>query len=264
MTAQLIKTSDGLHLWSQNFDRSANDIFAVQDEVARAVVTALQGKLVARQDSAVVTEGTRNPAAYDAYLLGRFHWNKRTAPDLVKAADYFQQAIRADSNYAQAWTGLADSYVLFGPAEYGVPGINQDSILTLAERAARRAISLAPQLGEPRSSLGEILEYRYRWEEARESFRQGIALSPRYATGHQWYSNDLMAWNHWDEATKEMELARELDPLSFVIVMSVANAYDAGGRAAEATPLFEQAQTLSPDHPLLWPSGSTIPVSQPD
>ena len=254
VTAQLIKTSDGLHLWSRNFDRSTDDIFAVQDEVARAVVTALQGTLVIRTDSSERAHGTRSPAAYDAYLLGRFYWNKRTTEDLVRAAEYFQQAIRADSSYAQAWTGLADSYVLFGPAEYQVPGINQDSILTLAEHAARRAIALAPELGEPQASLGEILEYRGKWEAAGDAFRQGIALSPRYATGHQWYSYHLMGWNRWDEAIREMERARDLDPLSFVIIVSLAVAYDAAGRATDAVPLYEQAEALEPGHRLTMQS----------
>jgi len=250
VTAQLIKTADGLHLWSENFDRSADDIFAVQDEVARAVVTALQGQLVAQSDTAVVAGGTRNPAAYDAYLLGRFYWNKRTTTDMVRAAEYFEKALQADSSYAQAWSGLADSYVLFGPAEYSVPGINQDSILTLAERAARRATVIAPRLGEAYTSLAEILEYRNRWQEAADNFRRGIDLSPRYATGHQWYSYDLMTWNRWDEAIREMERARELDPLSYVIVVSLAGAYDGGGRASDAPPQLDQAQALSPEHPL--------------
>jgi tetratricopeptide (TPR) repeat protein len=98
--------------------------------------------------------------------------------------------------------------------------------------------------------LGEILEYRNRWEEASEAFRQGIALSPRYATGHQWYSYDLMDRNRWDEAIREMERARELDPLSLVIVVSLAIAYDGGDRGADATPLYDQAQALDPEHPL--------------
>jgi len=99
VTAQLVKTSDGLHLWSESFDRDAKDIFTVQDEVARAVVAALKGKLVAGASPATVG-GTASPAAYDAYLLGRFYWNKRTRDDLVRAAGYFNQAIRADSSYA--------------------------------------------------------------------------------------------------------------------------------------------------------------------
>ncbi|PYP39725.1 MAG: hypothetical protein DMD43_10235, partial [Gemmatimonadetes bacterium] len=98
--------------------------------------------------------------------------------------------------------------------------------------------------------LGEILEYRNRWDEAGEAFKQGIALSPRYATGHQWYSYHLMDRNRWDEAIREMERARELDPLSLVIVVSLAIAYDAANRPAEATPLYDQAQALHPEHPL--------------
>jgi TolB-like protein/Tfp pilus assembly protein PilF len=246
VTAQLVKTSDGLHLWSENFDRDAKDIFAVQDQVARAVVAALKGKLVAGAASAT-TGGTANPAAYDAYLLGRFYWNKRTADDLVRAAGYFSQAIRADSTYARAWSGLADAYVLFIPAEYGVPGINPDSILSLAEQAARHAIALTPELGEAHTSLGQILEYRLKWVEAGEAFERGIALSPDYATGHQWYSYDLMMHNRWDEAIGEMERAKQLDPLAVIIIVSLGFAYDGAERPDEAEAQFNQARAIAPD-----------------
>ena len=251
VTAQLIKTSDGLHLWSENFDRNSGDIFAVQDEVAQAVVTALEGRLLAGSDSLRAVRGTRNAAAYDAYLLGRFYWNKRTASDMVRAAHYFEEAIRADSSYARAWSGLADSYVLFIPAEYDVPGIQPDSILDLAEEAARRAVALEPELGEAYASLGEVLEYRDKWVEAREAFERGVALSPRYATGHQWYSYDLMIWNRWDDAIREMERARELDPLSMVIVVSLAAAYDGAERWDEAAAMYDQATAIAPDHLLV-------------
>jgi serine/threonine-protein kinase len=249
VTAQLVKTSDGLHLWSESFDRDTKDIFAVQDEVARAVVAALKGKLVADAGPAA-GGGTRSPAAYDAYLLGRFYWNKRTPDDLVRAADYFNQAIRADSGYARAWSGLAGDYVLFIPAEYGVPGINPDSILSLAEQAARHAIALAPGLGEAHTSLGQILEYRVKWAEASEAFERGIALSPDYATGHQWYSYDLMMRNRWNEAITEMERAKQLDPLSVIIVTSLGFAYDGAERRGEAETQFNKARAIDPGHPL--------------
>jgi serine/threonine-protein kinase len=249
VTAQLIKTSDGLHLWSESFDRDTRDIFAVQDEVARAVVAALKGKLVAGSGLGAAG-GTANPAAYDAYLLGRFYWNKRTPGDLVRAAGYFNQAIRTDSGYARAWSGLADSYVLFIPSEYGVPGIDPDSILSLAEQAARRAIVLAPGLGEAHTSLGQILEYRGRWEEASEAFQRGIALNPEYATGHQWYSYDLMMRNRWGEAISEMERAKRFDPLSVIIVTSLGFAYDGAERPGEAEAQFDQARAIDPVHPL--------------
>jgi TolB-like protein len=256
VTAQLVKTSDGLHLWSENFDRDSKDIFAVQDEVARAVVAALKGKLVARAGSAT-TGGTTNPAAYDAFLLGRFSWNKRTPDDLVRAADYFSQAIRADSSYARAWSGLADSYVLFIPAEYDVPDINPDSILSLAEAAARHAIALAPGLGEAYSSLGQILQYRLKWVEAREAFERGIALSPDYATGHQWYAYNLMMRNQWDVAMGEMERAKQLDPLSLIIITSLGFAYDGAERWGEAEAQFDQARAIAPDHLLTRSFGCT-------
>ena len=247
VTAQLIKTSDGLHLWSESFDRDAKDIFAVQDGVARAVAAALKGKLVAGAGS-VATGGTSNPAAYDAYLLGRFYWNKRTPDDLVRAAGYLKQAIRADSSYARAWSGLADAYVLFIPAEYSVPGINPDSILSLAEQAARRAIAIAPGLGEAYSSLGQILGYRQKWPEAGKAFERGIALSPAYATGHQWYAYDLMMRNRWGEAIAEMERAKQLDPLSLIIILSLGFAYDGAERSDEAAAQFDQARAITPDH----------------
>jgi serine/threonine-protein kinase len=255
VTAQLIKTSDGLHLWSESFDRDAKDIFAVQDEVAAAVVAALKGKLVPGTGSAVLG-GTRNAAAYDDYLLGRFYWNKRTPDDLVRAADFFNRAIRADSSYARAWSGLADAYVLFNirvrdtPAASGVPVLNPDSILSLAEHAARRATILAPELGEVYTSLGQVLQSRGRWDESTEAFQRGLALSPDYATGHQWYSYDLMMRNRWDEAIREMERAKQLDPLSIIIVTSLGFAYDGAERWREADVQFDQARAIAPDHPL--------------
>jgi serine/threonine-protein kinase len=255
VTAQLIKASDGLHLWSESFDRDAKDIFAVQDEVAGAVVAALKGKLVAGTGSAIAG-GTTNAAAYDDYLLGRFYWNKRTPDDLVRAADFLNRAIRLDSSYARAWSGLADAYVLFNvrvrdvPAESGVPGIKPDSILSLAEQAARRATTLAPELGEVYTSLGQVLQSRRRWEESSQAFRRGIALSPDYPTGHQWYSYDLMMRNRWDQAIREMELAKQLDPLSIIIVTSLGFAYDGAERWREAAVQFDHARAIAPDHRL--------------
>jgi tetratricopeptide (TPR) repeat protein len=166
----------------------------------------------------------------------------------VRATEYFAEAIRADSGYARAWSGLADAYVLFLPSEYGVPRVNRDSILTLAEAAARRAIAIAPDFGEAYTSLGLILDYRRKWKEGHEAFLRGIALSPDYATGHQWYSYDLMMRNRWDEAIREMERARQLDPLSPIILVSLGFAYDGADRPAEAEALFNQARAVAPGH----------------
>ncbi|HTO72651.1 MAG TPA: protein kinase, partial [Gemmatimonadales bacterium] len=252
VTAQLIKTADGLHLWSENFDRGAGDIFAVQDEVARAVANALQLRLLAAADSGGTRGGTHNAEAYDAYLLGRYHWNRRTTEGMIDATAAFKKALALDSNYALAWSGLADSYVLSIPQEYDVPGINPDSILQLGEKAARRAIALEPRLGEAYASLGEIVDYLGRRQEARDAFRQGVTLAPNYATGHQWYGYYLAGVNLWDDAIGEMETAHRLDPLSHVITLSLACFYDGADRFADATPLYEQGLAQSPEAYYAW------------
>jgi serine/threonine-protein kinase len=252
VTAQLIKTADGLHLWSESFDRSTGDIFAVQDEVAQAVVKALELRLVTASDSGGTRGGTHNAEAYDAYLLGRYHWNRRTTEGMIDATAAFRKALALDSNYALAWSGLADSYVLSIPEEYDVPGIDRDSTLVRAEAAARRAIALEPRLGEAYASLGEIVEYRGRREEARDAYRQAITLAPNYATGHQWYSYYLAGVNQWDDAIREMETAHRLDPLSHVITLSLAAFYDGADRFTDATSLYDQGLAQSPEAYYAW------------
>ena len=252
ITAQLINVGDGFHLWSQTFDRDLKDIFAVQEEIARAVVAGLKLKLAPGLDSGGAPGGTLNPAAYEAYLLGRYHWNLRTTQGMINATEALKRAVALDSSYALAWAGLADAYVLSVPGEYNVPGIDPGATLTLAEEAARRAIALAPRLGEAQSSLGEILDKRDRWREATAAFEQGIRLSPEYPTGHQWYSYHLQAYNRWDEAIREMETAHRLDPLSHVITLSLAFLYDGAERFAEASPLYAQGLAQSPEAWYAW------------
>ncbi|MEP6780612.1 MAG: protein kinase [Gemmatimonadaceae bacterium] len=252
ITARVVRISDDSLLWHDTFDRSAADIFAVQDEVAREVVSALRLKLANHSSSVNATTGTQNPKAYDAYMLGRYHWNRRTTDGMIQATAAFKNAIALDSSYAQAWSGLADSYVLSIPEEYNVPNINRDSTLLHAEQSARRAIELAPQLGEAQASLGEILEYRRNWVDAVAAFQRGIQLSPNYATGHQWYGYSLVSRNLWDAGIREMSKAHELDPASHVITLSLAIFYDGADRFDEATPLYEQGFKQSPEAWYAW------------
>ena len=237
ITARAVRIANDSSLWSQSFDRPAADIFAVQDEVARAVVSAMRLTLAAVPDSSRDVGGTINVAAYEAYLLGRYHWNLRTTAGMIEATAAFKRAIAADSNYARAWSGLADSYALSVPGEYSVPGVTADSILPLAEAAARRAIALAPTLGEAYASLGETLENRQRNAEILAAFERAISLSPAYATGHQWYSYALMANRRFEDGVREMKVAHRLDPLAHVITPSLAIGYDDfhGVRVLETT-----------------------------
>jgi hypothetical protein len=171
---------------------------------------------------------------------------------MIDATAAFRKALALDPNYALAWSGLADSYVLSIPEEYDVPGLNRDSTLIRAEAAARRAIALEPRLGEAYTSLGEIVDSRDQREEAGTAFRQGITLAPNYATGHQWYGYFLAGLNRWDEAIGEMETAHRLDPLSHVITLSLAAFYDGADRFPDAAPLYEQGLAQSPEAYYAW------------
>ena len=246
VTAQLINTGDGFQLWSENFDRDAGDIFAVQDEVARAVVAALRVQLGETGPDELVEEGTRNLTAYDAYLLGRFHWNKRDAENLLLATRAFEAAIEADSNYALAWTGLAETYQLYLPSEYNVTVIPWREALARAEAAARRAIRIDSTLAIAWSALGGILDKGNRGVEAEQQFRRALKLDPEYATAHQWYGGLLLSSGRYEEGLAAMRRAAELDPASMVIGVEVAEALDALGRVEEASQQYERVLAVYP------------------
>ena len=240
ITAQLIDARNGFHVWSQSFDRNVADVFAVQDEVARAVVRALQVKLVGGASATVVEHGTRNLEAYNAYLQGLFFWNRRTAADLERAATFFHRAIAADSGFAKAWAGLAGTYVLFTPSEYDIRRYSAVEALELSERAARRAITLDPSSAEAYAALGNALDQRGRLEEADQAFQRAIAIDPRYPTAHQWYATTLVKTGRQADALEHVLMAQKLDPLSLIIGVEVAEHLDLMGRTAEARAQYER------------------------
>jgi eukaryotic-like serine/threonine-protein kinase len=252
ISAQLVNAVTGVNLWANSFDRQASDIFAVQDEVARSAVTALKLRLAPGSTNGAAPVGTRNADAYNAYLLGRFHWNLRTSEGMVQATAALKRAVALDSTYALAWAGLGDAYMLSVSTEYPSPGLSDDSLNALSELAVRRAIALDPKLGEAYISLANVLDGRTDAAEVETNFATGIRLSPNYATGHQWYSYYLGAKNRWAEAITEMEAAHRLDPLSHVITLSLAASYDAIDRFADATPLYAQGFAQSPEAWYAW------------
>jgi tetratricopeptide (TPR) repeat protein len=162
-----------------------------------------------------------DPEAYEAYLRGRYFWNKRTADGFRKAIDYFSEATRRDPNYASAYTGLADSYALSGDWEYGV--LTPQAAYPKAKAAATRALELDDSMGEAHISLAFVLQnFDWDWEDAGREFERGIDLSPGYATGHQWYAWYLTALQRNTEAITEMKRAERLDPLSLIIGADLA------------------------------------------
>ena len=247
VTAQLINAKDGFHLWSQTFDRNVTDVFAVQDEVARAVVSALQVKLVGETGVRVTDQGTESLDAYNAYLQGLFFWNKRTAADLVRAERFFSQAIAADSGFAKAWASLASTYVLFMPSEYDVKTLKPLQALDRAERAARKALTLNPRSAEAYAALGNALGQRGRLDESADAFQRAIAIDPRYPTARQWYAGTLAMQGKIAEGLEQILTAQQLDPLSLVIGAEAGEWLDVVGRRADATAHFEQMLERYPD-----------------
>ena len=209
--AQLVDTSSGRYLWSENYDRQIEDLFAIQEEISRAIVRTLRLKLIAPS----IQRDAYNLEAYNLYLKGRFQWNKRTAEGLKRSVQLFEQAIAVDHGFALGYAGLSDAYSLL--ADYGL--VKPADIIPAAESAARRALEIDPTLAEAHASLGLIRSlHAWEWAEAEQHYRQAIDLNPGYATAHFWFAIDYLGMiGRWEEAFQEIEVALQLDPLSPII-----------------------------------------------
>jgi tetratricopeptide (TPR) repeat protein len=240
ITAQLILAAADKHLWAQSYEGNLRDMLALQKQVARSIAEQIRIELTPREQAVLKNVKRVNPDAYEAYLKGRYFWNKRTADGLKKANDYFNEAIERDPDYAQAYAGLADSYALLGDWEYGV--LAPKEAYPKAKAAATRALELDSTLGEAHISLAFCLDgFDWDWESAGREFRRGVELSPGYATGHQWYAWHLAALGRNDEAVAELKKAESLDPLSLIIgadlaeELLIAHRYDEAIRQGRKT-----------------------------
>jgi eukaryotic-like serine/threonine-protein kinase len=246
ISVQLVKVTDGYPLWSETFERTLDDIFAVQDEVARAVVTALPGELLISQAGLAASRGTSNSDAYDAYLEGRFLWNKRTESDVRKAIKFLEHAIALDPQFAEAWAGLADSYVVL--PFYSL--VSTRDTLPKAREAARRALELKPEFGPAHATLAYALMVDLQWADADAEYRRAIALSPEDAMAHKWYADLLMMTGRSSAALRELRRALELDPLSSSIWTIMGEWYWMEGQLDEAMAQYKKALELTPTLPL--------------
>ena len=214
ITVQLINASTDTHLWADSYDRKLIDVFGVESEVAQRIASSLQAKLTGSERRAISARPTENAQAHQLYLKGRFFWNKRTGADLQTAADYFEQAIAADPGYANAYAGLAQTYLLMPFYNAGA----SVKVFPKAKAAATRAIDLDGTSPEGHSALAMLLCYDFKFRESEAEFKRAIELDPNYATAHHWYGNTLLTTvGRFDEAIKEGKRAIELDPLSLII-----------------------------------------------
>lgn len=210
IAVKLVNAQNGYHLWSETYDRKVDDVFAVQEEISRAVVRTLHPTLLRSSPEPLVPTSTGNAAAYQLYMQGRYFWNQRTEEGLRKAIDRFEQAIRLDPGYALAYSGLSDAHNALTDNGY-VPA---EPALTKAEVAVRTALKLDSGLAEAYTSLGHLKLHRWDWVGAEQDFRRSIELNPGYAVAYQYYAYLLTFQGRFDEALPLIHRAQHFDPLS--------------------------------------------------
>ncbi len=217
ITVQLVQVDNGYHVWSESYDRTLDDIFKVQDEIAAAVVRAL--KVTLMKDNLPTRSAVPNAEAYQLYLRGRFHWNRRSPEDFRKAIKFFQQAVAVDANYPLALTGLADCYTLLPLYDRRA---NATEATPLAKQAVLKALAMDEGLAEAHASLGLILGiFDFDWTAAERHLRRAIELSPNASSTHQWYGMLLVSAGRAEEGLAEARRALELDPLSLPANLSL-------------------------------------------
>ncbi|MGH9839354.1 MAG: winged helix-turn-helix domain-containing tetratricopeptide repeat protein [Blastocatellia bacterium] len=214
LTVQLVRAGDGAALWAAKFDAQSNNILEAQDLISEQVARALLLRLSGEEKRLLAKRQTESAEAHQAYLKGRYFWNKRNEEGLKKGIEYFQQAIDADPNYALAHTGLADSYAHQGVFHY----LSPREAFPKATEAILKALEIDDTLAEAHTSLAHIkLYYDFDWAGASRELKRAIELNPNYATAHHWYGWYLLATGSFDRALAEIKRALEVDPLSLII-----------------------------------------------
>src|SRR5467141_2118936 len=243
ITVQLTSTEDGRLMWSERYDRKLHDVFAIQDEIARTIVTTLRSTSFADIAPAPTNRHTENVQAYGLYLRGRYAWNKRTSEGVFEGIKYFEEAIALDPMYALAYTGLADSYSLH--IDYRNVPVHEGH--EKAKSNARKAIALDDTLAEAHASLAwSLFIYDWDWDSAAREFRRAIELDPRYAAAHQWYAFMLASQGKFDEALLQAHTAQENDPASVSVRRSLGYCYLYARKYEQARYHLDRAIAMNP------------------
>ncbi len=243
ITAQLIDTGNDEHLWSQDYDRRLENVFAIQKEIAQSVAEALKVRLLSGEKKSIEKKATGNTEAYTLYLKGRFYWNERMRDSNDKAVKCFEEAVKLDPNYAAAYSGLADCYLIYSDRGW----LSPREAVPKGREYALRAIELDPRLAEAHASLGLAFMHDWMWQEAEREYEKAIELNPSYASAYQWYGVHLWFAGRYEEAKERTERARELDPLSTVIEANLCHELLNLGKRDQAMEPFRRVAKLNPD-----------------
>lgn len=250
ISVRLINAQDGVQLWSETYDRKLRDVFQVQEDISASIANTLTGRLSGK-DSVAQSDAAIDPAAYDAYLKGRFAWHQRKEETLQAAAKHLELAAERAPNYAPAWAGLADAYAVLGFYDY----LRPDEAFPKALAAAKRAIEIDPKNASAHATLGYVALY-FEWNvpTAEARFLDAIARDPNLSKTHQWYGNLLTAAGRFSEAENEMRRAQQLDPLSLIASAALGWAFYYDGKHEQALEQFKLTLALDPSFELayLW------------
>jgi TolB-like protein/DNA-binding winged helix-turn-helix (wHTH) protein/Tfp pilus assembly protein PilF len=244
ITAQLIHAPTDRHLWAHSYERPLADVLALQGELSRAIAEQVRITVGTEASRRLAPERPVNPDAYDAYLLGRHHWNQRTEQSLERAIAYFQAAIAKDPDFALAHAGLALAYAPRLALGYVPPGRG----LSEQKTAALRALELDPTLGEARAALAVARMHAWDWDGAEAEFRSAVATDPNSTVGHLFYGTLLHALGRFDESLAQRRRALELDPLNTAVNRAFARALAATGQQEAALAQWNRVVELDPDH----------------
>ncbi len=243
ITVQLINVDDESLLWSEQFNRELDDVFAIQDDITLAIVDRLKINLLGGEKDRLLKRYTENAEAYELYLKGRYFWNRRTNEAIKKGLEYFQQAIEIDPQFGLAYTGIADCYIAGGGSYLGV---SSKVAYERAREAAKKALEIDETLAEAHTSLGGC-ESEGNWLLAEREYKRAIELNPNYVTAHQWHAEHLWEMGRHEEAIAEAQLAKELDPFSLLANTALGAAFYFAGMYDKAIEQLRYTIELDPN-----------------
>jgi TolB-like protein/Tfp pilus assembly protein PilF len=245
LTLELVDPQSENVLWSEQYTRKESDIVFLQSDIARDISNKLRNKLSGAEKQKVAKTYTANPEAYQLYLKGLYHWNKRTAESLNTSIDYFNQAIAKDPNYAQPYAGLALTYVLLPAYSAGKP----EDVMPKGKASARKALDLDDTLAEAHTALAMVLfNFERNVAESEREFLRAVELNPNFATARQWYSGrTLVATGRFDQAIAEGRRAVELDPMSLVANLELGTVYGYARQSEQAVDQLRKVIDMDPN-----------------
>jgi TolB-like protein/Tfp pilus assembly protein PilF len=247
MDVRLTDVGSGETVWSDTFERAGRDVLVLQADVVRAITVSVHATLQPHVRDRLAIVRAVDPEAYEEYLKGRYHWNRRTRDSLQLAIQHYNRATQIDPTYAPAYAAIADCY-----NQLGTVLLAGGSPLEYRPRAAGQAIKalqIDPESAEAHAALGYVRHYEWQWEEAEREFRRAIELNPSYALARMWYANLLMSRRRFDESLREAYAARDLDPFSLIANTNIGWILLHAGRPQEAADQLTRTLELDPDYP---------------